>query len=199
MEISAKVVKQLREKTGAGMMDCKKALQEANGDEQLAVDILRKKGAASAEKRAGRQTGQGVIMSYIHPGDKLGVMVEVNCETDFVARNEDFREFVKDIAMHIAASNPMSIERDQIDPELVAHERRIYTEQMDGSGKPANIVEKIVEGKIEKFYKDNCLLEQPFVKDPDKTVNDVVVDKRATIGENIVIRRFVRFQLGEEL
>ena len=199
MEISAALVKRLREKTGAGMMDCKKALQDTNGDEQAAIDLLRKKGAASAEKRSGRQTGEGVIFSYIHPGDKLGVLVEVNCETDFVARNQSFKDFVKDIAMHIAASNPLAIDREHVDQKIIERERRIYTEQMEEIDKPASMKEKIVENKVEKFYQENCLMEQPFIRDTNQSVKEYLTDARAKIGENIVIRRYVRFQLGEEI
>lgn len=196
MEISAKKVKELREKTGAGMMDCKRALQDSNGDEQAAVELLRKKGAASAEKRSGRQTAEGVIHSYIHPGGKVGVLIEVNCETDFVARNDDFQTFVRDIAMQVAAAQPIAVDRDGIPADVVETEKRIYTEQMQESGKPANIIEKIVEGKLDKFYKENCLLEQPFIKDNDLTVEQYLVDTRSKIGENIVVRRFTRYQLG---
>ncbi len=196
--ISANIVKDLREKTGAGMMDCKRALEEAGGDADKAVEILRKKGAASAEKRTGRSASEGLVHAYIHPGGKIGVMLEVNCETDFVARNDDFKSFVSNVAMQIAAANPGAVDRNGISADVVARERRIYTEQMLESGKPANIVEKIVDGKLDKFYKDNCLLEQSYIKNTDISVLDYLTEMRAKIGENIVIRRFVRYQLGAE-
>jgi elongation factor Ts len=197
MAISAKQVKELRDRTGIGVMDCKSALIEADGNIDKAIEILRKKGIAKAEKRSDREVREGVIWSYIHPGNKLGVLLEVNCETDFVAKNEDFRNFVKDIAMHIAAANPVSISREEVDDELIQKEKEIYTEQARVQNKPENIIEKIVEGKLDKFYKENCLLEQPFVKNPDKTVKDYLTEAIARTGENISISRFVRFQLGE--
>lgn len=197
MSITAAMVKQLREKTGAGMMECKKALTEANGDFDKAIEILRKKGISAAEKRAGRVASEGIIGSYIHM-DKIGVLVEVNCETDFVARTDDFRALVKDIAMHIAAANPRYLSRDDVPAEVIEKEREIYKEQI--KGKPEHIVDKIVEGKLEKFYNENCLLEQIFVKDSEqkKTIKDIVTEAIAKLGENIVVKRFVRFQLGEE-
>jgi elongation factor Ts len=197
MEIDSKLVKALREKTGAGIMDCKLALQEARGDMAEAEIILRKKGVAVAGKKAGRATNEGCIASYIHHGSKLGVLVEVNCETDFVARNDNFREFVKDITQHIAAANPGYIRREDIPASVIESEKEIYRAQV--KDKPPQAVEKIVAGKLEKFYSTVCLLEQPFVKNPEITVKDHLTAKIAQLGENIVIRRFVRWQLGEEL
>jgi len=195
--ISATLVKQLREKTGAGMMDCKQALTECQGDIDKAVDFLRKKGLATAQKRAGRAMTEGTVQSYIHLGGKLGVLVEVNCETDFVAKNEDFLEFAKNIAMHIAASNPLGIRPEDIPEEIIKREKEIYEAQTLELGKPENVVAKIVEGKMNKFYKENCLLNQPYVRDPDLTVEDLLNELIAKIGENITIRRYVRFQTGE--
>lgn len=197
MAISAEMVKELREKTGAGMMECKKALEESNGDFEKAVTVLRQKGLASASKKAGRTASEGIISSYIHM-DRIGVLVEVNCETDFVARTEDFRSLVKDIAMHIAAANPVYISREQVPEEVVEKEKEIYRAQI--SGKPAQVVEKIIEGKLEKFYNDTCLLDQVFIKDPEQKlkVKDLITEKIAKLGENIVVRRFARFQLGEK-
>jgi elongation factor Ts len=196
-EIKAAMVKQLREKTGAGMMDCKKALLEVNGDMDKAIEFLRKKGLATAQKRAGRAMTEGTIQSYIHMTGKLGVMVEVNCETDFVAKNEDFQEFVKNIAMHIAASNPLGIKPEDIPEEIVESEKDIYRAQALDMGKPENILDKIVEGKLKKFYQENCLLNQPFVRDPDISVADLMNELIAKIGENITVKRFVRYQIGE--
>jgi elongation factor Ts len=196
-EIKAAMVKQLREKTGAGMMDCKKALLEVNGDMDKALEFLRKKGLATAQKRAGRAMTEGRIQSYIHMTGKLGVMVEVNCETDFVAKNEDFQEFAKNIAMHIAASNPLGIKPEDISEEIVESEKDIYRAQALDMGKPENILDKIVEGKLKKFYQENCLLNQPFVRDPDISVADLMNELIAKIGENITIKRFVRYQIGE--
>ncbi len=196
-DISAKMVKQLGEKTGSGMMDCKKALAECDGDMEQAVDFLRKKGLATAQKRAGRAMTEGRIESYIHMGGKLGVMVEINCETDFVARNDDFREFAKNIAMHIAASNPLGIRSEDVPQDVVNKEKDIYRAQAAEMGKPDNVLEKIVEGKLNKFFKDNCLLNQDYVRDPDITVSDLLNELIAKIGENITIKRFVRFQIGE--
>ncbi|MEJ2165936.1 MAG: translation elongation factor Ts [Desulfobacterales bacterium] len=195
--ISATLVKQLREKTGAGMMDCKQALTECEGDIDNAVDFLRKKGLATAQKRAGRAMTEGTVQSYIHMGGKLGVLVEVNCETDFVAKNEDFIDFAKNIAMHIAASNPLGIRPEDIPEEVVNREKEIYQAQTLELGKPENVVAKIVEGKLNKFFKENCLLNQPYVRDPDLTVEDLLNELIAKIGENITIRRYVRFQTGE--
>ncbi len=197
MEISASQVKDLRERTGISIMECKTALVESQGNIERAIEILRKKGIAKAEKKADRVATEGLIWAYIHPGNKIGVMVEVNCETDFVAKTEDFVTFVKDVAMHIAATNPAAIRREEVDLELVNKEREIYREQARYQNKPENIIERIIDGKMDKFYQDNCLLEQPFVKDPQKTVKDYLTEVVAKVGENINISRFVRFQLGE--
>ena len=196
-EIKAEMVKQLREKTGAGMMDCKNALLEVKGDMDKALEFLRKKGLATAQKRAGRAMTEGMIQSYIHMTGKLGVLVEVNCETDFVAKNEDFKEFAKNIAMHIAASNPLGVKPEDIPEEIVEKEKDIYRAQALETGKPENILDKIVEGKLKKFYQENCLLNQPFVRDPDISVADLMNELIAKIGENITIKRFVRYQIGE--
>ncbi len=196
--ITAQMVKELREKTKAGMMDCKKALQECGGDMEKAVQWLRQKGLAVAAKRAGRSTTEGVVQSYIHAGNKLGVLVEVNCETDFVAKTDQFIQFAKDIAMHIAATNPVCIRREEVPEELLNKEKELYEKQAKEQGKPEHIIEKIVSGRIEKFYKEVCLLEQPYVKDPDKSVQDLLNELIASIGENITIRRFARFQVGVE-
>lgn len=196
-EISATMVKQLREKTGSGMMDCKKALVECDGDMEKAVDFLRKKGLATAQKRAGRAMTEGTIQAYIHMGGKLGVLVEINCETDFVARNEDFKKFSKNIAMHIAASNPLGIRPEDVSQDIIDKEKDIYRAQAAEMGKPENVIEKIVEGKIQKFFKDNCLLKQPYVRNPDIAVSDLLNELIAKIGENITIKRFVRYQIGE--
>jgi elongation factor Ts len=191
------MVKDLREKTGAGMMDCKKALSETGGNFEKAVDYLRQKGLATAAKRAGRIASEGRVGSYVHAGGKIGVIVEVNCETDFVAKTDDFQAFAKDIAMHIAASSPLYIRRENVPPEVLAKEREIYGAQALEAGKPEKIVEKIVEGKLEKFYSEVCLLEQPFVKDPDLTVQDLLNGLIGKLGEKVEIRRFSRFQVGE--
>ena len=196
--ISATMVKQLREKSGAGMMDCKQALVECDADIDKAVDFLRKKGLATAQKRAGRAMTEGTIQSYIHMGGKLGVLVEVNCETDFVAKNEDFVQFAKNIAMHIAATNPLGVRAEDVPEETIQRERDIYQAQALETGKPENVVTKIVDGKMNKFFKENCLLNQPYVRDPDLAVEDVLNELIAKIGENITIKRFVRFQTGEE-
>ncbi len=195
--ISAGMVKQLREKTGAGIMDCKEALKTCDGDVDKAVDFLRKKGLATAQKRAGRKMSEGTIQSYIHMGGKIGVMVEVNCESDFVAKNEDFIEFARSIAMHVAATNPVAIAKEQVSEEVVAKEMEIYREQALELGKPENMVDKIASGKLNKFFKENCLLDQPYVKDPNLSVADSLNEQIAKIGENISIRRFCRFQLGD--
>ena len=195
--ISADMVKHLREKTGSGIMDCKQALTQCEGDLDKAVDFLRKKGLATAAKRAGRAMTAGTIMSYIHMGGKLGVLVEVNCETDFVAKNDDFQDFAKNIAMHIAASNPLGIQPEDLPEEVIDKEKEIYRAQALELGKPDNIIDKIAEGKLNKFIKDSCLLDQPYVRNPDITVGDLLNELIAKIGENIQIRRFVRFQLGE--
>lgn len=197
MEITADMVKKLRIRTNAGMMDCKKALEESEGNFEKAMDYLRKKGLATAMKRAGRATTEGLIHSYIHPGAKLGVLVEVNCETDFVARSDKFHQFVNDIAMQIAASAPLSIKREDLAPEQVDREREIYRQQALESGKPEKVIDKIIEGKMNKFYSEVCLMEQPFVKDSDKSVADILNEAIGAIGENINIRRFVRYKLGE--
>ncbi|HLC18236.1 MAG TPA: translation elongation factor Ts [Thermodesulfobacteriota bacterium] len=197
MAISAEMIKGLRERTGAGIMDCKKALSESGGDMDRAVDFLREKGLAAAQKKAGRVASEGLVYSYIHPGGKVGVLVEVNCESDFVAKTEDFAGLVKDIAMHIAAMNPQHVRRSEIPPEVIEKEREIYAAQARESGKPEKVLDKIVEGKVEKFYKEVCLLEQPFVKDSDLTVEKLVIDAIARIGENISVRRFARFKVGE--
>lgn len=197
MEISASQVKDLRERTGISIMECKTALVESQGNIERAIEILRKKGIAKAEKKADRVATEGLIWAYIHPGNKIGVLVEVNCETDFAAKTEDFITFVKDVAMHIAATNPAAIRRDEVDLELVNKEREIYREQACYQNKPENVIERIIDGKMDKFYQDNCLLEQPFVKDPQKTVKDYLTEMVAKVGENINISRFVRFQLGE--
>ncbi len=197
MSQPADKVVELRRRTGAGVMDCKTALNEANGDIDKAIEVLRKRGVAKAAKKAERPTAAGVIDAYIHPGERLGVLVEVDVETDFVARNQEFRRFVRDIAMHIAAADPMAIDRDGIPADVIEREKRIYEEQVAQTGKPANIIEKIVQGKLEKFYADVCLLEQPFVKAPEKTVGDYLKETIAKFGENTVIRRFSRFKLGE--
>ena len=196
-EISAAMVKQLREKTGAGMMDCKSALREVGGDVEKAIEFLRKKGLATAQKRAGRAMTQGTIQSYIHMNAKLGVLVEVNCETDFVAKNDDFLGFAKNIAMHIAASNPLGIAPEDIAQEVIEKEKEIYRAQALEMGKPENVLDKIVEGKLKKFYQDNCLMNQPYVRDPDITIADLLNELIAKIGENISIKRFVRYQIGE--
>jgi elongation factor Ts len=196
MSFTAQDVKTLRERTGAGMMECKAALTEANGDQEKAIDILRAKGSAKAAKRADREAKEGTIGSYIHMGGKIGVLIEVGCETDFVARNEQFQALVRDLAMHIAAANPVAISRDEFSAELVERERNVYREQMRESGKPEHIWDKIVDGKIEKFYAEQALLEQPFVKNPDITVGQLVIDASSKTGEKIEVRRFARFALG---
>lgn len=196
MQITSQMVKELRDKTNAGMMDCKKALTDTNGDMEKAVDLLRQKGLAVAQKRADRATSEGVIETYIHAGGKLGVMVEVGCETDFVAKSPAFVEFAKNVAMHIAASNPVSIKREDVSAELIERERNIYKQQAIDSGKPENIAEKMVGGKMDKFYAENCLLEQKYVKNPDLSVQDLLNELIAKMGENIGIKRFARFQVG---
>jgi len=198
MVVSAQMIKELRSRTHAGVMDCKEALQEASGDMEKAVDFLRKKGLATALKRAGRETLEGLIHSYIHTGGKIGVLVEVNCETDFVAKTEDFNTFVKNIAMHIAAARPLGIRREDIPEDIVRREEEIYREQAIETGKPQNILDKIVQGKMEKFYKESSLLDQQYVRDPDITIQDFIHDMVAKAGESISIRRFVRYQLGGE-
>jgi len=196
-EVTAQMVKELRERTGAGMMDCKNALAECQGNLDAAVEALRKKGLAAAAKKAGRVTAEGAVGSYIHAGGKIGVLVEVNCETDFVARTDQFQELVRDVAMHIAASDPRVVRREEVTPELLESERAIFHEQALASGKPANVVERIVAGKMEKLYSEIVLLEQPFVKNPDVTIAQHIAEKVGKIGENIQVRRFVRYKLGE--
>ncbi len=197
MAITAQMVKELRDRTGAPMMDCKEALAETGGDVEKAIDFLRKKGMAAAEKKAGRATAEGLVSSYIHAGGKIGVLLEVNCETDFVARTDDFQALVRDIAMHVAAANPRFVRREEVTEDVLERERDIYKQQALDSGKPENIVDRIVEGKMEKFYSEAVLLEQPFVKDPDHTIQQVVASAVGKMGENIQISRFARFVLGE--
>jgi translation elongation factor Ts len=196
-EITAALVKKLRERTGAGMMDCKKALSATDGDLEKAIDFLREKGLAAAAKKAGRVAAEGLVEAYIHGGGRIGVLVEVNCETDFVAKTDAFKELVKDIAMHIAATNPSYLKREEVPTAELEHEQAVLAEQARNEGKPEKIIEKMVAGRIEKYYKEVCLMEQPFVKDPDKTISDLITESIAKIGENISIRRFTRYQLGE--
>ncbi len=197
MQINAKMVKELRDKTGAGMMDCKKALSEADGDLEKAVKVLREKGIAKAASKAGRTAAEGVIASYIHAGDKLGVLVEVACETDFVARTDQFKVFTRDIAMHVAASAPVCVSREEVDQAALDKERDIYRQQALNEGKPEKVIDRIVDGKLEKYLSEIVLLEQAFIKDTDKTVGDVVKETIAKLGENILVKRFCRFRLGE--
>ena len=196
MDITAKMVKELRESSGAGMMDCKRALTECGGDMDQAMEYLRKKGIASAAKKEGRATGQGIVGSYIHMGGRVGVLVEVACETDFVARTDDFQDFVHNLAMHIAAASPAAVSRDEVDGSLIEKEREIYVAQMKEQGKPDNIIDKIVEGKVDKYYSEIVLLEQKYVKDPDMTVEDYLKSVIGALGENMQIKRFARFQIG---
>ncbi len=198
MKITSELVKELRERTGVGMMDCKKALVETGGDVEKAIQLLREKGLSAAAKRAGRETREGSIFSYIHPGAKLGVLVEVDCETDFVARTDDFQELGKNLAMQVAATAPVTVSREELPEDVVAREREIFRKQALSSGKPEKVVDKIVEGKLEKFYHEACLLEQPFVKNDEETVEDLLKATIAKLGENIVVKRFARFQLGED-
>lgn len=197
MAITAKDVKALRDRTGAGMMECKSALEEANGDMEAAIDILRAKGAAKAAKRAAREASEGAIGSYVHMGGRIGVLVEVNCETDFVAKTDQFQQLVRDIAMHIAASNPTAVRREEVPADVAERERNVYREQMRESGKPEQIWDKIIDGKMEKFYAESTLLEQPFVKNPDQTVGQLITEVSAKTGEKIDVRRFARFALGD--
>ncbi|MGH7785997.1 MAG: translation elongation factor Ts [Candidatus Binatia bacterium] len=197
-EVSPALVRDLRERTGAGMMDCKKALSEVQGDLEKAVVYLREKGLAAAAKRAGRTAADGVVSSYIHAGGKIGVLIEVNCETDFVARTDDFQNLVKELALQVAAANPRFVRREDVPADLIEQERSIFTVQAANSGKPPAVIEKMVGGKVEKFFSDVCLLEQPFIKDPDKPVGRLLSDAVTKLGENIVVRRFARFQLGEQ-
>ena len=198
MSIDAKIVKTLRERTGAGMMDCKKALVETKGDLESAVDYLRKAGIAKAEKKGQRSTKEGLIFSYIHQGGKLGVLLELNCETDFVAKTEGFTDLAHNLSMQIAATNPVSISRDDMNPSVLEREKSIFTEQAKESGKPENIINKMVEGRIEKFYAESCLLEQHYIKDSEQKVSDLLTEAISTLGENIVINRFVRYAIGEQ-
>ncbi|MCX7711845.1 MAG: translation elongation factor Ts [Clostridia bacterium] len=197
--ITADMVKQLRERTGAGMMDCKKALNETNGDMEKAIEFLREKGLAAAAKKAGRIAAEGIVDAYIHGDGRIGVLLEVNIETDFAAKNEDFKSFVKDVAMQIAAAKPEYIRREEVPADVIEKEKEILRAQALNEGKPEKIVDKMVEGRIEKYYKEVCLLEQPFIKDPDRTIQQLLTEKISTIGENITIRRFVRFEKGEGL
>lgn len=197
MALSAQLIKELRDKTGVGIMDCKTALLECDGDIDKAVEYLRKKGIATAKKRGGRTTSQGQIQSYIHGAGKIGVLVEVNCETDFTGKTEDFTHFVKDMAMQIAATNPLAVESSQLDEAVIEKEKEIYASQAKESGKPEKVIDRIVEGRIKKFYSEVCLLDQPFVKDTDMSVQDLLNGLMAKTGENIVIRRFIRYQLGD--
>jgi elongation factor Ts len=197
LKISIQSVKELREKTGVGIMDCKNALKEAGGDNDKAIDILRKKGIAKAQKREGRITSEGQIQSYVHVGGKIGVLVEANCETDFSAKTEDFTNFTKNLAMHIAATNPIAISPEDLPSEIVEREKEIYRDQALQSGKPEKVVEKIVEGKLKKFFSEVCLLNQAYVKDPDTTIQNFLNELKAKTGENIIIKRFIRFKLGE--
>ena len=197
--VTAQQVKELRETTCAGMMDCKKALVETNGDMEKAIDYLREKGLAAAAKKSGRIAAEGIVESYIHAGGKIGVMIEVNCETNFVAKTPEFHSFVRDLAMQVAAANPQYLSREEVPAAILDHEREILRAQALNEGKPAKIIDKMVEGRVEKYYKENCLLEQAFIKDPDQSVTDVVNAQISKIGENIVVRRFVRYQMGEGL
>lgn len=199
MEITASMVKELREKTGAGVMACKEALQASNGDMEKAIQYLREKGTSVASKKSGRQTNDGLITSYIHTGNRIGVLLEINCETDFVARTDEFRQLASDIAMQIAAKKPLYISRKDVPQEVIEKEKSILRAQALNEGKPERIVDKIVEGRLEKFFSNVCLLEQEFIKDSEKKVGDYLTEKIATIGENIVVRRFVRYELGEEI
>jgi elongation factor Ts len=198
MPISASEVKKLRDITGAGMMDCKKALTETQGDIEKAIEFLRKKGIASAAKRSGREVNEGVIMSYIHPGNRLGVLVEVNCETDFVAKTDDFLALAKDMAMQIAASNPIAVNREDVSQELIDKELDIFRTQAKNEGKPEAVIEKIIHGKIDKYYQEVVLMEQNFVKNPDVTIREYLMEVSGKLGENMSVRRFVRFQIGDE-
>ena len=197
MEITAKLVKELRDKTGAGMMDCKKALAETEGDLEKATKVLREKGIAKAASKAGRAAKEGAVVSYIHPGDKLGVLLEINCETDFVARTEDFKELAKNIAMQVAAASPTVVRREDVDEKTLEEERNIYRTQALNEGKPEHIVDKIIQGRIEKFYQEVCLLDQAYIRDQDKTISDVLNETVGKLGENLIIKRFQRFALGE--
>ncbi len=196
MSVDAATVKKLRDQTGCGMMDCKKALEETGGDVEKAIESLRKKGMETAQKKSGRETAQGLVFSYIHHNGRVGVLLEVNCETDFVSRNEVFQTLLSDLCLHICSTNPAAISREEIDPELIRKEREILEEQAKAQGKPESIVEKMVDGRIKKFYQEKCLLEQPFCKDEDVTIEQLLKDTIGKLGENIVIRRFARFEIG---
>ena len=198
MSINAQQVKELRDRSGVGMMDCKKALVESNGDLDKAFEILRKNGIAKAQKKASREAKEGSVVAYIHPGAKLGVLLEINCESDFVANTDDFKDLANDICMHIAATSPISVNSDDVEQSLIEKEKEIYIDQAKKSGKPDNIIEKMVDGRIKKFFQENVLLEQNFVKDPSKTITDLITDKVSVLGENIVINSFSRFQIGEK-
>lgn len=195
--ITASQVQELRQRTGVGMMECKKALQETAGDLEAAIDLLRTRGQAKAAKKAGRETGEGRVEAYIHLGGKIGVLIEVDCETDFVAKTDDFRELARSLAMQVAAAVPLAVDREGLDPEVVERERGIYRQQAEESGKPADIVEKIASGKLEKWYQEVCLLDQAYIKDPDRKVSDVVNEAVQRLGENIIVQRFTRFEVGE--
>lgn len=197
-EITAEMVKLLREATNAGVLDCKKALTETNGDFDAAVEILRKKGLATAAKKASRDANEGLIGTYVHPGSKVASIVEVNCETDFVARTDEFQQLARDLAMHVTAARPLWVAREDVPADAIAKEREIYAEQMANSGKPAQVIERIVDGKLDKWYSEVCLLEQPFIKDPDVTIKDLLTSRIASLGENIRVRRFSRFEIGAE-
>lgn len=199
MAVTAAMVKDLRDKTGAGVMDCKEALQETGGDVEKAIDYLRKKGLSSAARKSGRATSEGLVGSYIHAGGRIGVLIEVNCETDFVARTEDFNQLVKDLTMQVAAANPLYVSREEVPPEVIQHEKEIYAAQARDTGKPEKVIDRIVSGKVDKFFSEVCLMEQPFVKDPDITVELRIKQTIAKLGENITVRRFIRYQVGEEL
>ena len=199
MSIDAKKVKDLRDKTGAGMMDCKKALVESSGDMNKAVDFLRKTGITKAEKKSTRAANEGLIYSYIHHGNRLGVLLDIGCETDFVAKTEDFKELAHNISMQIAATNPITLKREEVDPAIVSREKEIYSEQAASTGKPEEVIKKIVEGKLNKYYQENCLLEQAFIKDSDKNIHDLISEVIATLGENISVNRFTRFAIGENI
>ncbi|SFM41160.1 translation elongation factor Ts (EF-Ts) [Thermodesulforhabdus norvegica] len=198
MAVSMEMIKELRAKTNAGMMDCKRALEATNGDMEKAIDYLRQKGLATAMKRAGKEAKEGLVQAYVHGGGRIGVLVEINCETDFAARSDAFQEFAKNIAMQIAATNPLGVEKEDIPQEIVERERAIYEAQARETGKPENVIQKIVEGKMRKFFEEAALMEQPFIRDPDKTIRDYLNELVAQIGEKVVIRRFTRYQLGEE-
>lgn len=197
MVITAQQVKELRDRTGAGMLECKKALEEAGGDVEVAIDVLRAKGAATAAKRAGREAREGAVGSYVHAGGKIGVLIEVNCETDFVARTDDFQTLVRDLAMHVAAANPLAVTAEAIPGEVVERERAVFREQVKNEGKPEQLWDRIVDGKMKKFFEDNALLQQKFVKDPDQTVEQLITEISARTGERLVVSRFARFQLGD--